>query len=451
MALNATDSTAIGSAAGMAAGTPFGPAGMMVGSTAGGLIGGMFGKKNYNKQAMELLRQAQARIMAIPQPSAQDLQYVLEPLVQQGVLDPEDFDTIMAEPSEFMNINLDPTGRNAEVAALNELQGIVDKGGRDAGFEQGMAETISRLNSNMRGQRDAAMMGNRSSAANISDVRARGVEDAMLANKQGIDVAASAEKRAIDALIAKANLGGQITQQDYAIARDKAAAMDAIAKYNAQNSQSVANMNTQGRNVAQAGNLDLANQFEVANKGQTNEMARNKATSKQTVFDNALKQAGAAAGVSVPMAQLSSDSDKAYAATQGNMIGGLGQNLTNYYSNKNMVDAMNKQPQPQPNTPPSYAPQNQWELPGGGGWWEGGQIPSFEEGGMVPGEAPFPGDHPGNDTVVARLSPGEEVIPRTDAEDMRENEPTVEDVQKVLEALTGIRNSYWKGGKVGAF
>lgn len=40
-------------------------------------------------------------------------------------------------------------------------------------------------------------------------------------------------------------------------------------------------------------------------------------------------------------------------------------------------------------------------------------IVTFATGGMVPGDAPMPGDHPMNDRVLAYLSPGEAVIPRS--------------------------------------
>lgn len=47
-----------------------------------------------------------------------------------------------------------------------------------------------------------------------------------------------------------------------------------------------------------------------------------------------------------------------------------------------------------------------------GGWYAGGRIP-YGSGGRVAGMAGFSGDHPGNDTVPAWLSPGEFVVPRS--------------------------------------
>jgi hypothetical protein len=39
--------------------------------------------------------------------------------------------------------------------------------------------------------------------------------------------------------------------------------------------------------------------------------------------------------------------------------------------------------------------------------------PGMFEGGVVPGKAKVPGDHPANDTVPTMLSPGEVVLPRS--------------------------------------
>ncbi len=46
-------------------------------------------------------------------------------------------------------------------------------------------------------------------------------------------------------------------------------------------------------------------------------------------------------------------------------------------------------------------------------FWNGGQAQSMKQGGKVPGKAPMKGDHPENDTVKAKLSPGEVVIPKS--------------------------------------
>lgn len=48
------------------------------------------------------------------------------------------------------------------------------------------------------------------------------------------------------------------------------------------------------------------------------------------------------------------------------------------------------------------------------------KVADFKQGGQVPGKAEVPGDHPMNDTVPAKLSPGEVVVPRTAMSDDEE-------------------------------
>lgn len=45
-----------------------------------------------------------------------------------------------------------------------------------------------------------------------------------------------------------------------------------------------------------------------------------------------------------------------------------------------------------------------------GSWWDPGM---WSQGGQIPGTAGFSGDHPGNDTIPAWVSPGEYIIPRS--------------------------------------
>lgn len=49
--------------------------------------------------------------------------------------------------------------------------------------------------------------------------------------------------------------------------------------------------------------------------------------------------------------------------------------------------------------------------------FKGGEVQDFREGGPVPGHAKVKGDSPVNDTVDAKLSPGEIVVPRSAAND----------------------------------
>lgn len=60
-------------------------------------------------------------------------------------------------------------------------------------------------------------------------------------------------------------------------------------------------------------------------------------------------------------------------------------------------------------------------------------LPGKFNGGQIPGRATRPGDHPANDTVLTRLSPGEVVLPRSVAQ----AEDAPERARKFIEAIQG--------------
>lgn len=447
---NGATTTSLGSLAGMGAGAAFGgPMGAMIGGSAGGLLGGMFGG-GVSDEALELLKRAQAAIAAIPTPTVNDLRLILEPLVQQGILTPDSYSTILQQPSEFMNINIDQTARNAELAALSQMQDIASEGGRDAQFRAAMNDAMGQANTQLQGQtgailQDAASRGMANSNLTTAAMLAQAMSGNANAANASVNAAAEAEKRALQAISDSATLGGQIRQQDFSEASQRAQAIDAINRYNAQNSQQQSNMNTQSRNLAQAQNLDLAQQVAQYNTGTRNDQAKYNAQVPQQVFQNQLAKAGAMAGLALPTANLYQQGFQNQAATQGNLIGGLGQNLQSYYNNQNMTNALNALKQPSGGTPGTMQTPS-------GGW--------LAHGGVVPGEAEVPGDHPANDTFQAHLSPGEVVVPRTAAADPIKlaefvanlpagDSPKIdpEDVRTVLMALTAMRGGMWKGGR----
>lgn len=424
----------------MGAGALFGgPLGAQIGGSAGGLIGGMFG--GGESEAERALKRAQQAIAAIPVPTAKDMQLVLAPLVQQGILTPEAYQTILQKPSEFLNIDIGQEARNAEIAALSQLQDVASEGGRDSQFRAAMNDAMNQANTQLQGQKESILQdASQRGVANSNLTQAAQLAAAFGANANAsnasVNAAAEAEKRALQAISDSATLGGQIRSQDWQQAAQKAQALDAINAYNAQNSQNQANLNTQGRNLAQAQNLDLAQQVAQANTNIKNQQAQYNAALPQQQFQNQLAKASALAGIAQPQANLYQQQAANQATTQGNLIGGLGQGLASYYGAKNAAKT--------PNTTTQTA-----------GSWNG----MLAHGGPVPGEAPYPGDDPRNDVVDAKLSPGEVVVPRTAAQNpikladfvahLPKNGPSKvhpEDVRAVLEALTSRRENFWKGG-----
>lgn len=76
-------------------------------------------------------------------------------------------------------------------------------------------------------------------------------------------------------------------------------------------------------------------------------------------------------------------------------------------------------------------------------------TPGFSEGGKVPGQAKMPGDSKANDTVHAKLSPGEIVIPRSVLESADPVAAAAAFVQQTLgHPKKKVDNAYFDGGQV---
>lgn len=152
-----------------------------------------------------------------------------ENMVQQG-------------PSAYLSA--DPATRQAQMQAMSSMMNTANQGGLDA---------ISRANLNDV-QNQSAQQARAGQAAVMQDAARRGQANSnsslvaqMLAGQQGaqqgaqnsLNVAAQAQANRNAALSGAANLGGAIRGQDY----EKAAAQDAISRFNAQNATGINSRN----------------------------------------------------------------------------------------------------------------------------------------------------------------------------------------------------------------
>jgi|WetSurMetagenome_2_1015567.scaffolds.fasta_scaffold30283_3 hypothetical protein len=193
------------------------------------------------------LNAASAAFDQIKAPTEDELKYGLTELQRTGLSD----------------INLDPTGRNAEMEALSQLQGIAQAGGNDAQYRADMQNAQNAVNTNLRGQReaimqDAAQRGTANAGTTLAAKLAGVTGETAGANQAGMTAAANADQRALQALTQSANLGSNITAQDYAQKSDAAKAQDAINAYNNQN------VNEQSKYNANLGQQTFQNEMQKA-------------------------------------------------------------------------------------------------------------------------------------------------------------------------------------------
>lgn len=288
--------------------------------------------KRYTDAAMNEYAQIQA-------PSEQDLRVQLQQMVYQGDITPEMAQTILQDPSKFNEITTGGAGRQAQLQALSQLQGISTGGGRTAEDKANLNEIQSATGAQERGAREAIMMNARErgvggSGLEIASQLINQQGSAGNANQAGLDVAAQAQKRALEAIMQSGQLGGQIQGQEFSEAAQKAAAQDTINRFNAANSQAVVNANTLAKNQAQERNMGMKQDLSNQNTAIANDQEVRNKQAKQQAFDNLMGKAQGVAGQYGNMAQGAQNAQNAQLGFLGGLAGAAGSAYGGYLSGK---------------------------------------------------------------------------------------------------------------------
>lgn len=356
-------------------------------------------------EASDALKRAEAYYSGVQTPTAQDLKLPeLQKYVEMGIITPAQAQAYLQQSNAYSDMNVDQTGTDAQIQALNQLSQVAEAGGRGTPQAQaGIDNAINQMNTSVGGQRGAieqAMAARGTPTALIQAALANQAvgQDAQQAHMDAINSQSNAYQQALDAMSKGGALGGQLQGQQNAQANTVAGAQNAMQQFNAQNQQNVSEANA---NRAQdASTMNLANKQQVANNnvGLSNARTQYNANVPQQVFNNAMQKASGQAGAATNYGNLEQKQGQQNAGITSGLI-----NLGSSFIPK----------------PTSVANQNQQQYAHGGivdhnhsvCMAHGGIC--MAEGGQVPGEANMQGDSFMNDTVHAELSPGEAVIPRS--------------------------------------
>lgn len=390
-----------------------------------------------SSDASAALDQARREIEAIQSPTAAQLQFQIQKLVQAGVYTPEQGKTFMQNPSAFLSEIIPQTGTSAQETAINSLLGAAKEGGLNPDEQAKIAQIIQQLNTSEKGANDAvvqrqaergALTGGETLAAELGNNQNADVN----ANTLGLGTAAEGYNALLQELTSAGTLGGTLQGQENTQANTVAAATDAINKFNTAQQQQEENFNVENKNTAQAANTQNLQNIEGTNVANENQHAKEMADTNQTAYEDALQKAAAAAGVSENIASTDTSQGGQMAGLIGGLVGTAGEAATAGMT-------------PAPTYNFASTPVNKAH---------GGEIHSYLEGGQVDGKAKVPGDSMKNDTVHAMLSPGEIVLPRTIAHNpepdrvmaflnriRKPKTPHPEDVATVLHALGKVRET----------
>lgn len=395
-----------------------------------------------NEKAQEALRQAMAQMQGVSVPTANDLQ--LSPLQQYyetGQLTPALMEAAQSGPSAYDAENLSTVPTSTMQKVLGQLDEIASSNGMTPQEQAAIARDEADVNRNTAGQRgaisaDFAQRGVPQSLISAALQNGTVGQNAQTVYEGALTARANAANNAQNAMTNEGALAGKMYDQQSGQANTVAAAQNALDTFNANNTQA-ANAANQGTRQA-ANTYNTTNRQNIGNENVTNENQRqinNQITAKTTAAQLALEKAGGVAGVG------NSQANQAMAA--GQQAAGLASGLIGAGATLGAAGLNGPVPT---------------------GHAEGGEIPpprptvpatNFVAGGPVPGQARVAGNDPRNDTVPARLSPGEFVVPRTAMArpDVRQflaqNVPTPKphvdahpsDVASLLKALSMLRGN----------
>lgn len=314
---------------------------LAIGGAVAPALGGLFGQQASSGDtaaARRAYENALAEYSGIVLPSVADQSLALQNYTSAGTLSPEMLQAIGLGDTALAGVSTDPRLKSSQQQALEQLTNLSN--GQLSPGEQA-AFTLARNNSAAEQQAKQNQilqeMQQRGQAGSGAELLARlksnqsgtqMLQDAQLKEAQAVQQARQ------QALQQQANLATSMRSQDYGEAANLANARDAIAKYNAQNSQNVAATNTAAKNAAQATNLQNAQNIQNMNTQTANQQQQYNKGLLQQQYNNQMQMANAKAGIYGQQANQATNNAKNTAGQYATIGQGLGKGLTqlgNYF------------------------------------------------------------------------------------------------------------------------
>jgi hypothetical protein len=239
---------------------------------------------------------------AVQTPELSALQVQLQKEVVAGTLTPEQASAQLIGSNAFNQIATDPSLVGAQKQAIQQLQQIGTQGGLTAVDKAQLNDINNAQNQQNQSQNQATMqqaqqrgMGNSGINQVNQLVNEQGSADR--AANSGLNVAAQAQARALQALQGAGSQAGALQGQEYSQAANKAQAQNAIDLFNKQTLNSTNLYNVNAANQAQAANLQNAQTVANTNTGIANTQAQTNADAVQKQYQDAMQKASGVAGI----------------------------------------------------------------------------------------------------------------------------------------------------------
>jgi hypothetical protein len=262
----------------------------------------------------------------IQAPNIEDMQVQLEQLVQQGTLSPEQAQVFLQGQSQMQDVNQSDETKQAQMDALAGLQDITSSGGMTAQDKALINQIQGQEDARSRGAREAILQNAQARGAGGSGLELMAQlqnqqDSATRAAQRGTDVAAQAQARALQALQAQGQMGSQIGSQQFQQDASKAAAEDAISRFNIQQQTGANQTNVAANNAAQAKNLAAKQQIADQNTGTRNQQQQHNKALIQQQYENELKKRQGQSGVATSNANIAGQNSQNQANAQNQTIG----------------------------------------------------------------------------------------------------------------------------------
>lgn len=322
---------------------------LTIGTIAAPIIGGLIGRASSGGDrdaAMAAYQNAANQIAALELPDMEKQKLLLQLPQIMGQLNYNTETVQQLGQSEMQNVSTDPRLAQAQMSAL---QSLADQGNNPLTMaEKAQLAGVSRDTARQQQGANQAILQNLQqrgmggAGQELAMKLAQSQQGADRQSQEGMQTMAQAQQRALAAIAGAGQLGGQIRSQDFGEQAAKAQAADAIARFNAENSQSVQARNVGRLNEEQAKNL--AEQQRM-NELQTNLQNQQQQYNKQLIqqdYENRYKKAAGVAGAQQGMGNAYSNQANQTGSMWTGLGGAVGTGLAGYAqseANKPLQDA----------------------------------------------------------------------------------------------------------------
>ena len=267
-----------------------------------------------------------AKLNALTPPNLLSYIRPYQQAVIQGQITPEEAQFRIMQDSAAAGVKAPPELVQAQVSALGKISQIANEGGMTAIDRARLLDIQDQQSARTRGEQEAL----------LQEAQRRGVAGAgtEMANRMisqqagatrsaaaGVNVAAEAQRRALEAIQAQGTMAGQMRTSDVNEQQARANAADAVAKYNNSFQNTTAASNVAGRNAANVANLAERQRVSEYNIGQAEREAAARLGAAQTGWSNTVNLAQNVGNLTAGQAAQANNSSIAAnnAAQQANM------------------------------------------------------------------------------------------------------------------------------------